>query len=247
MEMTEALPIITEDTDSGFFCPPPVFYFTNLFKLVASVASLTLLYPLAYFLSERQKINNTYIDGKKLYFSGKLSHAYAIYFSGLIFAAVSVSLINIIINSLRLETALVNRILSAATAGINVLFTANRLRRWKFKNVHYTENAAGDSYFGRNLLKSALVGILSSAVSVITLGISYPLVYKIKESYYIDMSVIDGDDIYLDGKVGQLFGKWLLGLLLCILTLGLFIPMLGYFLYKWEAENTHGNSSREQK
>lgn len=227
------------EINSRFVGSPAAFYFINLFFLAVSVLSVSILYPAAYFLSEKWKIENTYIDGKKLAFNGRLTSAYAIYFTGLFFAAASLFLINYLVRLLPFDLPFLSAALNGATAGLNALFVTNRLRRWKMKNTHYDGIPTGLSQPERNLIKSACVSLLSAVVSVVTLGISYPLVYKIKESYYTDMSVIDGDDVFLDGKAAPPFPKWFLGLFLSVITLGLFIPMLGYFLYKWKAENLH--------
>lgn len=237
--MREEKAVIGEE--SGYYGAPFLFYLNNFFLILATVTSLTLLYPIAYYLSEKRKIDNTFVDGKKLSFDGKLSEAYAIYFLGLFLAAISIAVINALIFLLfpALSTKFVNYALSAAAAGINALFVTNRLLRWKKKNIHYDGSNSGESYMGRNLIKCTVVSLASSILGILTLGISYPLVYKLKQSYYTDMSVIDGDDVVLHGKTTSLYGQWLLGLLFVVITFGLFIPLLNYYLYRWSSANTH--------
>lgn len=230
-------------TDSGetsrFVGKPTNYYLMNLFMILASLMSVSLLYPLVFFIFERWKTENSYIDGKKLSFVGKLYQAYLIYCFGVFCTALTLFLINLILFYLPFDLPILNGALSGLGAGINTFFVTNRLRRWKKKNTHYDGFLPGNSYMKTNLLKCVIMNIGSYLLGFITLGLGYPLVFKRKEAYYTDLSVVDGDDIELRGNAAKLYGKWLLGILLCIVTLGFFIPLINYFLYKWTAENTH--------
>lgn len=232
---------VTLGEGSGYIGAPFAFFLANALLILSSVMSLTVLYPLAYYFTEKRKTEDTYVDGKKLCFTGRLYQAYSIYFTGLLSAAASVALVNVIIAALKLNlpSSLLGYALSAAAAGINFLFVTSRMLRWRKKHIHYDGGLPGDSYLGKNLVKCAFVSLATSALGILTLGISYPLMYKLKQSYYTDMSVIDGDDVVLTGKVSSLYGAWFSGLFFCVITLGLFIPMLNYRLYSWNAENTN--------
>lgn len=242
VEITEAPALESKFTDK--LLP---YYFVNLFFILSSVLSASLLYPLAFYLLEKRKINYSYVDGKKLRFDGKLSEAYIIYITGFVIAAVCLALVNLIIEVLpfNLPSKLLNLLVSGATALVNFLFLTGRIRRWKIKNTHYDDSVGGVSRLKRNLIKCGLVNIGTSLLGLITAGLSYPFSYKLKQSYYIDMTVTDGDDVCLKGKTSSLCAIWYPGLLLCVITLGLYLPVLNYSIYRWTAENTHVKQAKK--
>ncbi len=236
----------TDDGKSKFVGKKSQYYFKNLFFILTSLISVSLLYPVAFFNFERWKTDNSFIDGKKLKFTGRLLDAYLIYISGLICTAGCLFLINLVLYFIPYDLNFLNGALSSVATAINAFFITNRLRRWKKENVHYDGFLPGDSFMQTNLLKCVMMNIGSYLIGIFTLGFGYPLIFKRKEAYYTDLSVVDGNDIELRGSTSKLYGKWLLGIFLCIVTLGFFIPMVNYFLYKWTAENTHSKASSAQ-
>ena len=58
-------------------------------------------------------------------------------------------------------------------------------------------------------------------------------------NWEIKHTVIDGRRLYFDGTALQLFGKWILWLLLSIVTFGIFLFWVGIALRKWKAKHTH--------
>ena len=52
-------------------------------------------------------------------------------------------------------------------------------------------------------------------------------------------TVINGHRLFFDGTAVQLFGKWILWLLLTIITAGIYGFWAGIMLKKWKASHTH--------
>ena len=52
-------------------------------------------------------------------------------------------------------------------------------------------------------------------------------------------TVVNGRRLAFDGTALQLFGNWIIWLLLCIITLGIYSFWVGIALRKWKAAHTH--------
>lgn len=219
----------------------PRFYLLTAGLVLVTVLSATVLYPLAYYFNAKIRIENSAIDGETLRFDGKAGFAYVIYVTGFIAAAFVVALINFIIGVLpvELKTRILNYTASGLTAAVSAVFINARLRRWEKENTHFTDSVEGFSGMKADIFKSALKSAVTAVLGLVTLGIAYPLVYKVRQSYYIGVSFVDGKKLILEGKLLPLYGKWLFYLFLTVITFGLGFPLLFWTLRKWEAEGTH--------
>ncbi len=241
--MDGELKLLNDDgiNGSGLDLPFFKYYAISVGFFFVTILSATLLYPISHYYMTKTRIDNTRIDGRKLVFDGKISTAFYIYYTGLVATAVAVAALNLIIEVLPLElkTYALNYALSGVTAAIAAFFIGTRLRRWEKKNTHYVGAAKGQSGMKGNLVKCAVKSAVSSLLGLVTVGIAYPLVFKVKQKYYVEASRVDGEKLSLDGNVVSVYGKWFLGILLTVITLGVALPLPLYYLAKWEAENTH--------
>lgn len=87
------------------------------------------------------------------------------------------------------------------------------------------------AYFFRNLA----VGLVSS----LTLGLLLPAMLCWQQRWVARHTFINGRQQSFDGKGIQLFGKYLLWLLLTIVTLGIFSLWLPVKIKKWTTKHTH--------
>lgn len=77
-------------------------------------------------------------------------------------------------------------------------------------------------------------------VSLITLGIAYPFMLCWKLRWEADHTTIDGRQLVFDGKGGQLLGKYLLWILLCIVTIFIYaIFFMPLNMIRWKTKHTH--------
>lgn len=241
LPLEDAIPVLPGK--SKYDCPAVKGYLLNLFTFAGTVFSLSLLYPVVYFFSERWKLSVTYIDGKRLTFEGKLWHCYGIYLSGLILAALSATLITFFASLVgryfpQFPSEWASLGASAATTAVNAYFLTKRLLRWKKKHTHFADEIPSESGLRHNLFRCALVSVLNTVLSVLTLGIVYPLTYRLKYGYYTNSSIIDGERLVFRGKLSSLYGKWVLWILLTIATLGLYLPLIAHNLQSWATANT---------
>ena len=89
-----------------------------------------------------------------------------------------------------------------------------------------------------------LIGIrlLGVIISVFTLGLGVPFATCISERWFAKHTIIDGQQLYFDGKAIQLFGNYIKWLLLTIVTLGIYAFWLGIKMRKWVVLHTHHTS-----
>ncbi len=92
------------------------------------------------------------------------------------------------------------------------------------------------------------VGLLCLLVSIITVGIFYPAMTCWKTRWQYKHTFIHGRKLTFDGKGIQLFGKWLLWILLTVVTVGIYgVFVLPVAQEKWFAKHTHFADTKEIK
>ena len=107
------------------------------------------------------------------------------------------------------------------------------------KSPEYTLEYDGKSTFDGTVLQRIGWTLLCNFVTVITLGIAYPVTLCWKMRWQLNHTVYNGKRLSFDGTVMQLFGKWLLWGLLTIVTLGIYGFWVAKKLEQWKAKHTH--------
>lgn len=79
-----------------------------------------------------------------------------------------------------------------------------------------------DSYFDGGVFELLGWKILGGLVTVITLGICYPLAVNWLYSWEAKHTVIEGRRLKFTGSAGGLFGTWIICILLSIITFGIY-------------------------
>ena len=86
----------------------------------------------------------------------------------------------------------------------------------------------GESKFDGNILQFIGWRLLGGLVTIITLGILYPVAVNMVNRWQVKHTVINGRRLSFDGTALQLLGKWILWWFLTLITIGiygLFIPI----------------------
>lgn len=97
----------------------------------------------------------------------------------------------------------------------------------------------GKGGFDGWLVQKILVMFAGILVTVCTAGICFPVAYIWVLNWNIKHSLYDGRRLSFDGTVGQLLGKWICWLLLCIPTLCIFALFIPKKLLEWKTAHTH--------
>lgn len=107
------------------------------------------------------------------------------------------------------------------------------------KSLEYTLEYDGKSTFDGTVLQRIGWTLLCNFVTVITLGIAYPVTLCWKMRWQLNHTVYNGKRLSFDGTAMQLFGKWLLWGLLTVITLGIYGFWVAKKLEQWKAKHTH--------
>ena len=95
-----------------------------------------------------------------------------------------------------------------------------------------------DSYFDGGVFQLLGWKILGGLVTVITLGICYPLAVNWLYSWEAKHTVIEGRRLKFTGSAGGLFGTWIICILLSIITLGIYAFYIPIKIKRWREANT---------
>ena len=94
------------------------------------------------------------------------------------------------------------------------------------------------SYFDGNTWQLIGYRILSAFVNTITLGIAYPWMLCMVQSWEAKHTVIHGRRLKFNGHGHQLIGKYLLWVFLTLITFGIYGIWLGLGMKKWVVKHT---------
>lgn len=97
--------------------------------------------------------------------------------------------------------------------------------------------ANGDSYFDGGFLSSIGWRLLAFLLFLVTATLGLPWAACIMYRYEVRHTIIQGHRLKFDGKGSQLFGRYLLWLLLTILTLTIFALWIPTYLRKWKTKH----------
>ena len=95
------------------------------------------------------------------------------------------------------------------------------------------------SEFTGGAISNFLRTLAVSFVSGITFGLLLPVMVCWYQRWIAEHTFINGRKLVFDGRGGQLFGKYLLWLLLTIVTFGIFSIWLPVKVKKWMTKHTH--------
>lgn len=224
--------------------------FYQVVKILLTIGTGSLLYPLTVFLYEKWLSDNSYIEGRRLKFVGKLPRVYLIYIVGVLLASLSIFLLNYFIAILPnfFKIDIIKWGANAFLGGTNTLFITSKIRKWKKSSTIYEGSEDfTHSKLDRNLFKCVIVNGIATIASTISLGLFLPLSQKIKAQYFINLTTICGEKLFFAGKAINLYKRLPLWILFIVLTFGLFILYINYYLQSWEIENTVLNRVDKEK
>ena len=79
-----------------------------------------------------------------------------------------------------------------------------------------------ESKFDAGLLSMIGHYIVAGLIITFTLGLGFPWAVCYMKRWELHHTIVDGKRLTFDGTGGQLFGKYIVWLLLCIVTLGIY-------------------------
>lgn len=94
-----------------------------------------------------------------------------------------------------------------------------------------------NSYFDGGLLGLIGVNLASFFLSLITIGLAWPAIYCYKMRWIYRHTVVGGYRLKFNGKGSQLFGKFIVWMLLTIVTATIYAWWLPIKIRKWETKH----------
>ena len=103
--------------------------------------------------------------------------------------------------------------------------------------VPMTNTSWTNSYFDGGLLGLIGVNLAVAFVSFITLGLAWPALWCFRLRWVYKHTVVGGYRLKFTGRGGQLFGKYLLWVLLTVVTFTIYAWWLPIKYKKWEVSH----------
>ena len=128
-------------------------------------------------------------------------------------------------------------LLTIITIGIYLFWVNFKYRSWIAKHTHYC-NYEAEGKFDGGLLGFIGINIVSNLVLIFTLGLLLPWCICYRYRWYTKHTIISGYRRDFDGRALQLFGKWILWILLTIITIGIYGLFLPGKYHKWLISHT---------
>jgi len=94
------------------------------------------------------------------------------------------------------------------------------------------------SDFDGGVLEYIGIRIVAFLLTLITLGFGYPWAKCMIVRWTVNHSIIEGKRLKFHGTGIGLFGRWIIWVLLCIITIGIYAFWLSIAMEKWKIKNT---------
>ena len=189
------------------------YYGIKILCFILKVCTLFIAYPFTICIKEKWRCKHTTYNGRRLSFDGN-----------------GVQLIG---------KYLLWIILSICTFGIYLFFLAKNIEKWKCKHTHIegVEPIEEGTYTGSSLVAFFLKQ-LCLILNVCTLFILVPITTVWKYKYMVNHRKYDGYKIKFDGNGIQLIGRFILWILLSVVTFGIYALFVVIRLEKWKLSHT---------
>ena len=110
----------------------------------------------------------------------------------------------------------------------------------KKKDARLFDNSRdGESRFGGTALELFCIVALQYLMILITLGIGTPWALCMRERWRTESLVIDGKQVFFDGKGRELFWRYMWWSFLTLITLGIYGWKRAINVRDWMVEHTH--------
>ena len=215
-------------------------YFVFLLFIVMTIASFFILLPLAYHLFSKWIIPKTYIDNQRLIYRGKVIEIYKKFFIAIIFTIVAVVGANMALyyldkwNIISLTIASNTIITFLAT-----FFITRAMKIYVHKHTHFVNSKYKDSTYTFHPFLMIITKFAVFILNTITGYFLFPVTTGLNDKYDANRKLIDGYSFVYKARYRGYILKWILTVILCIITFGLYIPKAYLDVYCWSAENIH--------
>lgn len=114
---------------------------------------------------------------------------------------------------------------------------ALQAQKFGFAGQNRGEFSNQPSYFTGTMIALLGITLLTSLLSTITFGFAYPAMYCFKKRWIYANTIIGGHRLRFTGSGGQLFGRYILWVLLTAVTFGVYSLCLPIHFQRWETKH----------
>ena len=130
--------------------------------------------------------------------------------------------------------------LTGITLGIYGLWVPIKKKKWIVSHIGFEDEKVdpNKSYFTGTMLRLLGINLLCILITLISLGLLFPLAECIKLRWLAKNTVINGHRVIFEGKALKLYSKYIKWILLIIITLGIYGFWVPLRKLEWKVENT---------
>ena len=112
------------------------------------------------------------------------------------------------------------------------------LRTQQTNTVEKMPQVKAKSEFTGTILGVIGIGFLTMIILILTLCLGLPWAICIRERWYARNTFIEGKQLLFNGNGSQLFGKYIVWMLLTLITFGIYLFWLNLSIKKWVVKHT---------
>lgn len=221
-------------------------YFMFLKAGIFAILTLGILFPYEYHKCIAKVINNTYIDGRKCTFTGRVRDIYIIVIIGIVLIVAIVMLEYWLSTVITGENWLkwLHRGAAVLIAGVISLVAKSMIKKWRYVNTHFLDNDSDESSMLKvDIVRCCEISVFGWLINTFTVCILLPYMIYLTIDYITNRAVIDGEGLVFTGLRRTIIKIYFPLFIGTILTFGLMGPYLTYRVIEWQTENTHLVSS----
>ncbi len=202
------------DPEKAYFEGKPLKYgFITVTMFLLQIITLMLAKPVAVVVKQRYIAKNTVINGKRLEFVGKVS--------------------GLMVNYLKWYG------LCVITLFIYASKLSANMKKWTAKNTVFEGSTREfkSKFVGGGKTKRRVTW-KCRAIRIFSFGLAAPYATCIYNTWQAENTYIDGKQLEFSGKASDLIGKYLLWILLTLLTVGIYGIWLNFKMKDFVVSNT---------
>ena len=210
-----------------------------------TIFTVFLLFPLASYIVSKHTITRKYIDGRQLTYTGKVGKIFLIFYVGLAALVLCVLAIEILLRSFNLLNSIPHQTLNSIPGILAGFFIRVVLNRYNQKNTHFVDVKDGVSGFKFHIWLFLGKYVVTRLVKIISIWFLFPLSSRMSTYYDYRRGYIDGYHFTYKFSLRKMYPKYLLDLLLTVVTIFFYAPLL--ILNRLEIDQTFVHIATEEE
>lgn len=208
--------------------------------------------PWAIVMIKKWEAKHTVINGKRLHFDGNGGQLFGKYLLWILLTLITFGIYSLWLAINMKKWVVKHTLICSSDEAKELDRLQEELKQEKANNnairveeltnqieaYRSTHSIGGDSKFDGGLLGLIGHNILCSLIITFSLGIATPFAVCIKQNWETKHTIINGKRLMFKGKGINLLGRFVLWILLSIVTLGIYLLWVSINMKKWVIKNT---------